>query len=515
MRSKHLALLSLLLTACIMLCSCTNNGIPVTDSHPLYTLPPAFVSYVPPIGDAALEYTKTATLYLPRHDGTRYAATITKVPFSPTRPNAESLMLSLLNYPGDGLVSAIGGSVKLSLYGVSPVEVSNDVATVNLSASALQLSRKELYAVCQAITNTLTELPEISYVNLLVADKPVGIDTGNTLPMGTFSRNVSSDINAVYEQLYSNRVGPNDRASDKRLSTNVTLYFPLTGVQGIVSEVRSCSFTSLETSDMVVKLLRELGKGPAQDIQSPTLPLLADLLIDTPIISHSDIAGGELISLTFAHNLDDMLTGYGLTRAQSMASICYTLCTFFPNVAGIKVQIGSANVDSAVFAGETESSITFDNNIQTRSNFATALYDYMTLYLTNSTTGQLEQTLRPIPYYHKNNPRTLLVELAKGPKSCDSADNLAAVMPTNSISDSDILGLSISGNTLIINFASLFSGIGADMDVNQERLLAYAIVNTLCANEQTKNLCIFINNKQFDGFSGEIYWGGLFFPMLN
>ena len=88
-------------------------------------------------------------------------------------------------------------------------------------------------------------------------------------------------------------------------------------------------------------------------------------------------------------------------------------------------------------------------------------------------------------------------------------------MPSGKLQDSDILGLSISGNTLIANFSALFQDIGTDMTAEQERFLAYAIVNTLCADEQIKNVCIFVNNKQFDGFTGEIYWRGLFFPMLN
>lgn len=515
MHSKHKVLISLLCASMLALSSCAGNSMPITESEPLYTLPPAFISYVPPIGDAALEYDKPATLYLPRHDGTRLAAVTSKVSFSPGRPSAESLLRALLSYPGDGVVSSIGGSVKLSMYGVSPVEVSRDVATVNLSGSALQLSRKALYNVCQAITNTITELPEISYVNVLVADKPVGIDVSNTLPMGTFSRSVGTDINAVYEQLFSNRVQPDEEASDKRLSANATLYFPIAKTGGMVSEVRTCSFSSMATADMVVSLLQELALGPQQDIDSPALPLLADLLTIAPTINHSEAAGGEIISLTFAHNLDGMLTGYGLTRAQSMASMCYTLCTFFPSVAGIKVQIGSSAIESITPADGSELEMTFDHGIQQRSNFATMLYDYCTLYFANSTFSKLTKTMRPIAYYQQHNPRTLLVELAKGPMSYDSVADLTAVMPSGKLQDSDILGLSISGNTLIANFSALFQDIGTDMTAEQERFLAYAIVNTLCADEQIKNVCIFVNNKQFDGFTGEIYWRGLFFPMLN
>ena len=97
-----------------------------------------------------------------------------EVSFSPTRSDAESLARALLAHAGDGNASPVGGSVRLSLYGVNPVEVSRNVATVNLAANALQLSRDALYLACQAIANTLTTLPEIEWVNFLVVDRPVG-----------------------------------------------------------------------------------------------------------------------------------------------------------------------------------------------------------------------------------------------------------------------------------------------------------------------------------------------------
>ena len=62
-----------------------------------------------------------------------------------------------------------------SLYGVNPVEVSRNVATDNLAANALQLSRDALVpglpGHCQ---HALTTMPEIEWVNFLVVDRPVG-----------------------------------------------------------------------------------------------------------------------------------------------------------------------------------------------------------------------------------------------------------------------------------------------------------------------------------------------------
>mgnify|MGYP002740589128 FL=1 len=262
MKGKKRALALLLAALLPGLCACqAGNGLPASEASPEITLPPAVQSYVAPIGDAALEYTADATLYLPRHSGSRLTAVVSPVTFSASRPRAESLVRALLNHSGTSTAAALGGNVKLALYGANPVEVSRNAATVNLAASALQLNRGDLYIAFQAIANTLTELKEIDYVNFLIVDHPVGLDVANTLPMGSFSRSLSEDLSSVYEQRLSRRVGLNESAEDKSLSANVTLYYPLAGTPGLLSEVRSLSFANQKPSDMIVQIMRELSKG--------------------------------------------------------------------------------------------------------------------------------------------------------------------------------------------------------------------------------------------------------------
>ena len=66
---KYAVLALSMALACTLLAGCAPVGLPITDDEPAVTLPPAEVSYLAPIGDASLEYTAPATLYLPRHDG--------------------------------------------------------------------------------------------------------------------------------------------------------------------------------------------------------------------------------------------------------------------------------------------------------------------------------------------------------------------------------------------------------------------------------------------------------------
>ncbi|MBP3648023.1 MAG: GerMN domain-containing protein [Clostridia bacterium] len=474
-------------------------------------MPPAEVSFVAPIGDASLEYTQDATLYLPSHDGISLTAVTSQSSCSPVRPDAETLIRTLLSHAGTKTASSLGGSTRLSLYGTSPVEVSRDTVTVNLSASALQLDRESLYLTCQAITNTLTQLEGIHYVNILVVNKPVGLDIGNTLPMGALKQNNAPDLGAVYNQLLSRRAD-NAAGSAEPLSANVTLYFPLLHADGMVSETRNMTFDNQVFSDMVTSILRELAAGPTDSsIQSPPLPLLADLLTATPTLLVSEDLGGNIIALDFAHNLEEMLDAYGITHKQSMASLCYTLTTFFPNVNGIRVSINGTPVESIMLTEYADDNAS--GHFLLRPDFSELLYDYATLYYASNDQKSLVSSNRPVPYRQKNNPRMLLMELSKGPQPQDSQPDLLPVMHDNIISDTDMLGFSLSENTLLVNFSPSFADIGSDMTAEEERLMAYALVNTLCQNEQIKSVCFFLSGSQFDGFSGEIYWAGLFYPL--
>lgn len=515
MNTKKTFLYIVILCVGLAACGCTSR-VPVSEPDPELTLPPAAQNYVAPIGDAALEYTAEAVLYMPRHNSDHLIAVTSPVIFSASRPPAESLVRALLNHSSTDTAATLGGSVSLSLYGANPVEVSCNVATVNLAASALQLSRGDLYMAFQAIANTLTELPNIDYVNFLVVDRAVGLDIANTLPMGAFSRSLGEDITAVYEQKLTRRVSVNEDASSKTFSANATLYFPLQNTPGVLSEVRTCNFQNQLVSDMVITLLRELEKGPQRNnIDSPALPLLSEMLTIPPYMDYSDALGGQVISLHFSFNLDEMLDAYNLTRANCMASLCYTLSTFFPGIAGITATIGDSPVETLMLTNSFTSSVLFDDYIQQRSDFAVLMYDLCTLYFANEHMTALLATQRPIPYYQIHNPRTLLQELAKGPQKYDHKQGLKAIMPDNSISDADILGLALLEDTMLVNFSQAFLTIGEDMSEQEERMLAYSMVNTLCDDQRIRRVSFFASGAVIEGFSGKIYWAGDFYPIYQ
>ena len=506
-------LLIIWLLSCLIAFSSCTHGVPISENISMSTLPPANAHHIAPIGDAALEYTAEAALFLPRYDSARLLSITENIAFSPARPPAESLVRALITHAGNGMVAPLAGNIRLALYGVNSVEVSRDVATVNLAASVLQLDRKTFYLACQAITNTLTRLSGINYVNILVMDKQLGLDIEGTLSAGTLSRSVGEDIGAAYEQQLSQRVGFNEQAADKGLVSMATLYFPLPGSNGILPEVRSISFDNQIPEDMVVRLLLELSAGPQQLTSLPTLALLRDLLTEPPSFSTAPEISGNIVTLRFSHMFDDMLDAFQLTRANCLASICYTLSTFIPNLAGIRVYIGDTLVENVPLLVQNSGplALLFTDGVQYRNDYAAFLLDYCTLYFADENAQKLVEVKRAVPYYQVHNPRALLLELAKGPLSTDNAPNAKPIMPINALEDASLLGFSLNGDTLLVNFAPAFALVGEDLTVQEDRLLAYGLVNTLSAISRIRRVSFFVAGDLPLGFSGGIYWPGDFY----
>ena len=83
------------------------------------------------------------------------------------------------------------------------------------------------------------------------------------------------------------------------------------------------------------------------------------------------------------------------------------------------------------------------------------------------------------------------------------------------LSDADILGLSLGEQTLLVNLSNTFTEAGKGISAQQDRLLAYAMVNTLLCGERAKRVCFFVGGKTPADFTGEIYWAGEFYPNLG
>lgn len=493
---------------CLFLTTGCQSGVPVS-SQAVVELPQTASVYEAPIGDAAMDYEAQATLFLPRPDGARLIARQETLTFSAARHGAETVVRALLSHPGDAAVAPLGRGVALTLAGNNPVEVSRDVCTVNLGPSCLQLDARDFYTVCQAIANTVTEFQDIQYVNILVAGSQASLDVAGTLPVGTLHRRTSEDLDAIWNQAALSMLEAGEDPAGKRLTMAATLYFPAQGGNGILPEVRAVTFEGQAPYQLALGLLRELSQGAQSLDNVPALPRLTELLTQEPTVENQSGGGGRLVTLQFQSELNEALLECDVTRSAMMASLTYTLATFMSEVTGLRVRIGEEWIErvTPISIYTDQAPIIFQDGQQKRGDYAAFLLGYAKLYFSQG--ARLCQVNRAVPCYETQNPRYLMKQLMLGSRSYDDVPRLTAVFPEN-LSDADLIGFSVIEDTLLCHLSENFWKACQGLAEEAERLMVYAMVNTLCASQQVKRVRFFIGGQQVDGISGGIYWRGEF-----
>ena len=505
MRKKRLVAL---LTAClIILGGC--SSVPVRDTADV-TLPPPSSPYSAPLGDQSEEIIQRVSLSLPSPVTGQLTMVSDRLALPAARHPAETVLTRLFSFQSNDQALAISENDALQLMSGRGVELSGGTAVVNLAASALSLSAQELFLAGMAIANTLSQWGDIRHVNILVNDQHPGLDPAATVPLGSLVADTTPGAAAsLWEARGSQRTG-NVQGG---FSLGATLYFPAAAGRGILAEGRTVSFHDAGLSSMASSLLGALSAGASTLPGVPQLPDLNALLTSNPLVEELPGAQGRIILLSFSESANEQLIAAGIPRSVMMASLCLTLTTFLPGLAGIKVRIGTEIISAVVPAGTLEGAgqeIFFEDQVMRRTDFRHFLLDYCTLYFADGT-GALARTRRAIPYHQTRSPRYVLNELLTGPQYTDSNPALLPVLPEG-LRDADWLGITRHSDTLVLNISAAAGELFKPLDEVQERLMVYSLVNTLAELEGISKVQFFIDGKQEGRFARQIDIAGSFLP---
>lgn len=487
----------LLLCLVMGLTGCASQGV-VTEqvALPAPQLPQA------PYNDSRQDVEQTVLLYLPSVGGEKLVTVPVKAAFSVSRHPAEALCRILYAYPGNDYAAAFPEDVALS--GAHPVEVSGNTVTVILSAGALRLTHEELFMVCQATANTLGQLDEVQYVNVLINGVQPGLDLAATQPAGCYQPVAQPELSAQRSRVLSGK-------SVSRQTISTALYYPAAGARGIVCEARPLSFGSLEYTDVLQTLLSALSEGPEALQGVPRYPDFALYMSREPAVVEEN--GTRRVVLYFDASLNGAIIEHGITRSVMAASLVYTFTTFIPGVEGVEIHIGDEMITSltptATLTGAGET-IEFENGLMKRSDLSGFLLNGCTLYFAG-TDEKLHRVTRTVPYYESRNVRFILGQLMKGSQDFDSEEKLQPVLPAG-LRDADLIGVSMEGDTLVLHFSENLMAMCAGMDKTRERNMIYAVVNSLCELPQVKRVQFLVNGQQPDTLAGTIYLPGSFLP---
>ena len=482
-----------LLTAALLLTGCTapqENPSAAPVSPAVSAAPTDFAA---PIGDVGLNYTATAALHLPSADGQKLLAVYEELTFTYSLHPAETILRALLSHPGGGRVQPVS-PVALVPAGSDPVEVSGGVATVNLSAAAAELPREQLHTVCRAIAATLCELPDVTYVNILVSGVPVAMDEAGYLPLGAITAQPGQALPVLWELLLARRVPEGALPASVPLSAVATLYFPLADGSGVTPETRQIDFAGQHPQQLVQGLIEALSAGPESLSAASDLPPLPQLMLAAPEISV--LSDGNLrATLRFTGDLSSWLSATGADPACAFAGLVCTLTTFVPRLKQVCLITGERAVTSVVC--QRHGSRLFPGGLHSRGDYTGYLMAQADVYCPE------ERALVPhsaaLPYRSIRNPRTLLLTLS----------HTSGGLLGEAITDADVLGLSVQGDTLLINLSARCAQKLREQP-DAQRLAAYAIVNTMCVNLGVKRVRFFFASETADELGGNLVWSGEF-----
>ncbi len=485
---------ALLLAICCLLTGCTGDT-PLRSSSALPTAAPGPEA---PIGDAGLMREMLVPLHLPSLDGQELLTFFETLSIPRDSHPAERIMNALLAHEGNSRVRPLGGHVALSLHGANPVEVSGGVCTVDLSAGALQLSDQALHTVALAITATLCELPDIQYVNLLIAGAPVAMDVGGNLPLGSLANPTGQSLPILWETLAARRTPVGELASRTPLTAAATLYFPVE--KGVVAEPRRLSFTGQHPQQLTTALLAALSAGAELTDNALPLPDLNALLLFPPEITDLD-SGGRRATLHFTAEVKERIAAAGGDPVAVFAAITLTLTTFVPSLEQVCILTGDGALTS-LYSPELGSML-FPGGLMTRKAFAPLLMGQARVYVPREN-GMAAQAIA-LPYRSVQSPRALLLAMA---------DPAVGALPAG-LTDADVLGISVENGTLLVNLSAKYAQIIRQSGADQ-RLTAYAMVNTLCETLQVRRVRFYFGNAETESLGADLIWQGdfLYHPAL-
>ena len=507
-RSWRRALLCLLLP-CLFLSGCSPS-VPLKDKQPA-ALPAPAIKNAAPEGDVGKEFAQSILLCLPESSDGQLKLHSERIPVPPYRHPAEATLKKLLAFqPTDTLLS-LGGETPLRLATGSGVEISGTVATINLAADALLLDRRDFFMASRAIANTLTQWSDISYVNILVSGQHPGIDTASTLPAGCLQRTDSGDLRTLWENITAQTARTPDNLDTQRFSSVAALYFPVAAGRGVVAEARLISFPGQTQAQMVRSLLASLSDGAQSLPAVPPVPNLISCLTANPLVEERPSTQGRVVRLSFDESLNELLIVAGIPRSVMMASLTLTITTFIPACSGIEVTIGNERIAAVVPAGIYEGAgleITFAEGLMRRVDFSAFILNYCSLYFSDED-GALVRVLRPVPYYQTRHICFLLQQLMEGPQSHDSIAGMKPVLPSG-MRDADLIGLSREGDEVLLNFSQALLTRSHGLSAKEERLMIYAIVNTVTEIPQAARVRFYVMGTQPESLGGAIYLPGAF-----
>ncbi len=444
-----------------------------------------------PVGDSKSINNTSAILHYLSSDGQRLVSIVDTIEVTEGETLIEAVVEKQLSHPTEADVLPVAnGDIRLL-----SAELSQEIATVNLSIDAKSLDADRLHFLRYAITQTLTEMQDVKFVNVLINGQENGIIQ---LPTGTLSH-TNNSILSIWTQVKSEE--ERFEQSDKEawvLNRDVTLYFGVLGQPfNMLPELRNIRINGVNYAGAI---MRELFKGPTdmKDLQRLLPPDQSYMQKEPEIIL--DVDSNKLVAIYLQGDVNAYFTRNNISKQAAYGSIVQSICGFVPEVDGVVIYIDGDKITS-IDDGDEFPLMRFDDGIMRRHDFESLISRFATIYLPSIDESALIALKRAVSQYDARTPRSVMRALIKG--ALPTETNVISTMPPQT-SDADIIGIRLEGNCALINLSGNFYRNVSAYTAISERNLVYAMVNTLTDLPGIRSVKFFIDSQSLDTLSSTI-----------
>lgn len=489
---KHGLIRLLALAAAIALClsACSSDAALSPDDADVILPDPEKAETRQILGESFERESYEVTLHFASENSLSLSSAMRTV-----RPErGETLIESILD---EVLASAsLSGSVEAR---VLHAEEGGGVVTVNLSIEAgANRSEQDYLLLCASIANSMLELDAVEAVNVLVGGRSEAI---SGLPFGAFVE-AQDNIAALYAQAQTEADRFLAESGGAFINRNALLYFPAQGGEYLLPEVRELRF---ESADYITPILEALSADPLMRACCfSAIPVDMNLLENKAYV-HASEAGERIAELNFSSMLGNYLAFTGVDPWQLYGSIVLSLCSFVPELDGVRISMDGEAITECSLNGRT---LRFADGIMRRGDFDEAVGGSSRLYF-----GRGERALSaaetPMAQSAAASPRRLLEELIQA--NAQPPEGAQNVFPEG-IFPQDILGVCVEDGVATVNLSSNFYARCQNLNAAQERQLIYAMVNTLAELNEIGAVSFLVEGRGVDRLAQNIYLGTALLP---
>ncbi len=471
MKNRIKTIIALILSLPLAFTGCAaNSPSPSTSASPL-----------PNWNGGKMPVTLKAPLYFLSEDGTHFAIMAKDIQAQEDETRTEALVWALIEGPSGDYKSILPANTQ-----VDWVEESTGIINVFLSGSFPGFTPEDYLIAKTAIADTLIDAEGVDYVNVYIngiLPDYMGIPTG---PATRYTEDIATLLNGYAAQGQA-------MEEEGAITSTAVLYFRDESGQYLIPQAVPVQY---DASDNVQTIIQALIKGPktGSGLKAVLPPDLTELEPPT-LVDNADGTRTAILNFSGLPILSDAASQ--VAEVLPYASLSSSITGNLPNVRDIIVKLNGKPV-----TGVPGADFLPDGRIQ-RELFHELTGNHITLYFPDKEFKSLITIKRCVPQRLAMDPSTRISELMRGPLEAEN-ESAWPVFP-GGVALTDLAGVQISGNTVVINFTYDFKRKCEGLSAAGENMLVYSMVNSMTEMAGIRRIQFIFDGKIYASLAGHIH----------